>query len=445
MVPVSGFRTFRSVAALFAVATLLIATLITGCVGEKKSTITDVQLKASDLGPGWRLTSEIEGGAELAPKGSTLEELFTGFGARKVLNQFFNRNGVDLQVNLILFDSADDAKQAVEFLAKNGRNNVYGTRNNIGVEIISADQASRELAAGLVGIEVKPGGKEPLGQKRGYDVSFQLACVDNIDYMRSNELANYLQGYQEGQPVDPGMQAIISTTTFGNSLALFVESGDNFSAEYSFDPGSTGKKQQDDSTIYSFDAKTLPRESGAPYVTVTGKLSVGSSDLEHGDGSVLASEEKSRYVAGSSFWPTSNPQVQKLAGDITGSRSDDEKKAEALRRWVRENIEYKGPVGTRYGTMQVLDQRYGRCWDSSDVFVTLARASGIPARQVGGWLVAASAGHVWSQVYLDGKGWVGVDCTSDRVGTSSGYLPFFATLDGAMPILYVKMPVVEEK
>ena len=72
------------------------------------------------------------------------------------------------------------------------------------------------------------------------------------------------------------------------------------------------------------------------------------------------------------------------------------------------------------------------------------RTSGLPAREVAGWLASNSGGHVWAEAYIEGKGWVSVDTTSDHVGADARYLPFFATADGAMPILYVKMPTIEE-
>jgi len=136
--------------------------------------------------------------------------------------------------------------------------------------------------------------------------------------------------------------------------------------------------------------------------------------------------------------------VQSIVAQTAGA-SGDAAKVQALWKWVRENIKYSGPVGTRYGTLKVLQQKFGRCWDLADVFVTGCRAAGVPARQVAGWLSDAGAGggHVWAQAYLQGKGWVSVDCTNDHVGSDARYLPFFATYDGAMPILYVKAPTID--
>jgi hypothetical protein len=90
-----------------------------------------------------------------------------------------------------------------------------------------------------------------------------------------------------------------------------------------------------------------------------------------------------------------------------------------------------------------LDQKFGHCWDFSDCFVTLARAAGVPSRQVAGWLYAAS-GHVWAEFYREGQGWQQVDPTGGgKLPCGIYHIPYFTTEDGEMPVLYVAMPLIE--
>ncbi len=72
----------------------------------------------------------------------------------------------------------------------------------------------------------------------------------------------------------------------------------------------------------------------------------------------------------------------------------------------------------------LFDTRAGYCEHYSSAFVVLMRSAGIPARVVtgyqGGWwnalgnylLVRQSDAHAWSEVWLDGRGWVRVDPTA---------------------------------
>jgi transglutaminase-like putative cysteine protease len=100
------------------------------------------------------------------------------------------------------------------------------------------------------------------------------------------------------------------------------------------------------------------------------------------------------------------------------------------------NLKYGGQaLGSRYGVKNVLKQRFGRCWDFSDCFVTLCRAVGVPCRQVMGWLHGES-GHVWAEVLIEGKGWRQVDPTAG-MGCDCRYIPYLASEAGPVSLVYV--------
>ena len=94
--------------------------------------------------------------------------------------------------------------------------------------------------------------------------------------------------------------------------------------------------------------------------------------------------------------------------------------------------------------LEVLRRGYGRCWDRSDVLVTELRRAGLPTREVAGWVPPIGAGHVWTEVYVDG-GWLPVDATTTWLGASADYLPFFVTEDGHMPVVYLAMPEIRSR
>jgi transglutaminase-like putative cysteine protease len=65
----------------------------------------------------------------------------------------------------------------------------------------------------------------------------------------------------------------------------------------------------------------------------------------------------------------------------------------------------------------VLELRAGVCQDFAHLFIAVARAMGVPARYVSGYIHearrtgAVSASHAWAEGWVPGQGWVGYDAT----------------------------------
>ena len=156
----------------------------------------------------------------------------------------------------------------------------------------------------------------------------------------------------------------------------------------------------------------------------------------------MQNDAATNYLASSSAWPSDAPDVQVLAQSIVGEAVSPQAKINKILSWITngENLSVGGQTGSRYGTRQVLTQKFGNCWDYSDVFITLCRACKVPARQVFGWL-AGQEGHVWCEVQVDST-WRHVDPTSGT-GCGSDYIPFFTSKQGELPPLYTQMPLIE--
>ena len=189
---------------------------------------------------------------------------------------------------------------------------------------------------------------------------------------------------------------------------------------------------------YLFDE--LPKREGVPFVTATMEITVNETSLQ-------ASHEipTKALTSATEFWPADNPSLSALAQRITAGRATTDAKVAAILEWLTPgmNLQYSGQTGSRWGVTKVFQQKFGHCWDFSDVFVTLCRASGVPSRQVAGWLYGSS-GHVWTEYFVEGKGWQQVDPTGGGALQCGVYhIPYFTTEDGEMPILYLSLPTIE--
>src|SRR5262245_623212 len=121
--------------------------------------------------------------------------------------------------------------------------------------------------------------------------------------------------------------------------------------------------------------------------------------------------------------------VKATASTITRGAGTDFERARAIYEWIVDNT-FRDPATRGCGTGDIrfmLESKNlsGKCADLNALFVGLARASGIPARDVWGIRVAksqkdlhslglssdnaTSAQHCRAEVYLTGYGWVPVD------------------------------------
>lgn len=89
---------------------------------------------------------------------------------------------------------------------------------------------------------------------------------------------------------------------------------------------------------------------------------------------------------------------------------------------------------------QALETGHGVCQDHAHTFISAARALGVPARYVSGYLmmndrVEQTATHAWAEAHVDGLGWVGFD-VSNAISADERYVRVATGLDydGALPV-----------
>ncbi len=90
----------------------------------------------------------------------------------------------------------------------------------------------------------------------------------------------------------------------------------------------------------------------------------------------------------------------------------------SLSELIRERVTYQtGATGVGTTAEEAVVHGYGVCQDHSHIFIGAARAAGIPARYVSGYLlmddrVDQDATHAWAEAHVDGLGWVGFDISN---------------------------------
>jgi len=146
-------------------------------------------------------------------------------------------------------------------------------------------------------------------------------------------------------------------------------------------------------------------------------------------------QELNKYLQPSRL-VTISPRVKELALKITKGKTGTLDKAKAIYDHVFENVSYdKTLPGWGNGdTERVCDLKTGNCTDFHSLFISLARASGIPAKFVMGVpLTEEREGqprgyHCWAEFYDEQLGWVPVDI-SEAWKDKSKYQYFFGNLN----------------
>lgn len=117
--------------------------------------------------------------------------------------------------------------------------------------------------------------------------------------------------------------------------------------------------------------------------------------------------------------------IRAFAKDKLQSLSDPKSRAQALAQAVVERVRYKSGTSDVHDTAAtVFNSGVGVCQDHAHVFIASARAIGMPARYVSGYLftgdVNDAASHAWADVWLGSElGWQSIDVTHQRPAVRS--------------------------
>jgi transglutaminase-like putative cysteine protease len=172
-------------------------------------------------------------------------------------------------------------------------------------------------------------------------------------------------------------------------------------------------------------------ENETPVVEVTSRISTRDRAIDlakPGSTAPLSDAERTLYLGSTELIPTDGI-VKETATKITAGATTEVDKARAIYEWIVENTFRDAKVrGCGVGDIAAMlktGNLGGKCADLNALFVGLARASGLPARDVYGLRVAPSrfgykslgagsevvtkAQHCRAEVHLAGFGWVPID------------------------------------
>lgn len=142
-----------------------------------------------------------------------------------------------------------------------------------------------------------------------------------------------------------------------------------------------------------------------------------------------ASLENSRdWLGPERYIETADPGIQSLAAKLKRPESRDT--ALAIYDWIKQHLHYAGYVADDRGARYALDQLRGDCTEYAYLAVALARANGIPARMVGGYVIDKNAilratdYHNWAEIYFDGA-WRLLDAQKEHwLSPAENYVAF---------------------
>lgn len=147
----------------------------------------------------------------------------------------------------------------------------------------------------------------------------------------------------------------------------------------------------------------------------------------------LTTQQRQSYLQPTTYWNSSANQITALARQLTTP--------EAIYNYVVSSLKYdytraRPGVVRKGGAAALVDPVSSICTEFTDLFISLARAAGIPAREVNGYAyttdkklrpLTADVFHAWPQ-YWDpsSRSWISIDPTW---GNTTGGVDYFHKLD----------------
>lgn len=166
---------------------------------------------------------------------------------------------------------------------------------------------------------------------------------------------------------------------------------------------------------------------------------------------VLSAQLRKKYTDSLKYWEKDNPQIIATLGEILGSKAtadpsekgESSSKIELIYNFVVNSLKYDASRLQqknieRLGAVTALSNPNSAvCMEFTDLFIALARAAGIPARELDGYAYTVNPKlrplsltkdvlHAWPEYWDEKRGWIMVDPTWEN---TTGGVDYFNKLD----------------
>lgn len=221
--------------------------------------------------------------------------------------------------------------------------------------------------------------------------------------------------YEVLGPLDTGLQEIMQINSVPTPVSISYDESGN--PRYKFTIESIASGEQTTLTINFLIKIRLSPDYNESYIVELDEIPLNLL----------------QYTTADVYWEVDNPTIKSLSMNLTEGETGVLNKVKSIYDFVIDNIEYdydklekivNGENTERYGAIDTYTLGRGVCEDYADLFVTLCRASGIPANVVEGYIYHGDGlqdyGHAWADVYIPEYGWLQVDPTWELFGILEG-------------------------
>ncbi len=197
------------------------------------------------------------------------------------------------------------------------------------------------------------------------------------------------------------------------------ESQKNIDAHYSIRESKEYEDKENKNTIalYDFSKNIL----GKKQLKVQFSTDIYQVAFDPGDWKTKEYDKSSpfyiRYTRGERYIGQTEDIVN-LTNDITREGEGYLAKAKIIYNWIIKNITPQN-TNTRRGAMRVLENGSGGTIEINFLLLAMLRAADIPARMISGvWgeIEKRQEFHFWTEFYIEGVGWIPVDCVKKMFG-----------------------------